>query len=965
MGLFGGTKKKEEKPDPAVQAAAATAASQQAKSIDKAKIDDVTRSIRTAVNLNELLISTAAKVKDIVIADRVTIYATEFDNNLLVSRVMDGSEVKAIEVPISNTSIAGYVATNAKAVNIRDAYDGEELKQLYYELKFDQSWDKKTGFRTKQVLCVPVIFQSKVQGVIQAINKKSAEGAPFSSGELQLIKQLSDALAPDLYKIKTFEESQRALEQQKRLRAVSDKMHSAANIEDILSSLVLDISGLIDVEAISLYIVDKTTDELIAKYRVKDDFEEIRLPKSNSSIAGFCVVNNKVVVIANVNDKQELAKVHPDLKFDSSWDVKSGMTTRNVLSYPLLFKGSVTGAIQLVNKKRGYFTEKDIDVVKEIAISLGIAMSRQKRVGVKRSKYDALISIGLIEEDAISKAMEAVKESGDSIDHYLVAELKVPKEEMLKAFSSFYRTDYVLFDKERQIPVDLIQGLTLEMLKNERWVPIDRNAENFIRVIMEDPKDIMKRDLIQQRLKTDAIKFCVSIQPDIISTIDLFYGVSAAEEAKEGESVDQILDELKDEMKVEEGLSAEQQELKEDDSAIVKLVNQIVEQAYARKASDIHIEPYTETDTIVRYRVDGSCIEFMKIPKHYKRALTSRIKIMCNLDIAERRLPQDGKIKFKNFGKLDIELRVATIPTVGGNEDVVMRILAASKPLPLDNIGMSEQNLRYFKEILNKPYGIALVVGPTGSGKTTTLHSALGHINTPDMKIWTAEDPVEITQYQLRQVQIQPKIGFNFERAMRAFLRGDPDVIMVGEMRDLETTSMGVEASLTGHLVFSTLHTNNAPETITRLLDMGIDPFSFADALLGVLAQRLIRTVCSKCKIAYHPTLEEFNVLKFEYANDELFDKKFKYTDDMMLYKPNNDTSCSKCGGSGYKGRMGIHELLVGSDPIKSLIHKKPTGSQMMELCLKEGMVTLKQDGIEKVIKGFSTINEILAVCIK
>ncbi len=270
-----------------------------------------------------------------------------------------------------------------------------------------------------------------------------------------------------------------------------------------------------------------------------------------------------------------------------------------------------------------------------------------------------------------------------------------------------------------------------------------------------------------------------------------------------------------------------------------------------RRASDIHIEPNVGKKNVeVRYRVDGDCAIYQTLPYSYRAAVISRIKIMSNLDITVRRIPQDGKIKFKRPHGDEIELRVATIPTQGGVEDVVMRILAKGETMPIEAMGLSERNFNEMLKILAKPYGMILVVGPTGSGKTTTLHAALHHINKPDRKIWTAEDPVEITQYGLRQVQVQPKIGFDFAAAMRAFLRADPDVIMVGEMRDFETAKTGVEASLTGHLVFSTLHTNSAPETITRLLDMGIDPLNFADALLGILAQRLVRTLCKDCKEA-------------------------------------------------------------------------------------------------------------------
>ncbi len=309
-----------------------------------------------------------------------------------------------------------------------------------------------------------------------------------------------------------------------------------------------------------------------------------------------------------------------------------------------------------------------------------------------------------------------------------------------------------------------------------------------------------------------------------------------------------------------------------------------------------------------------------------------------------------------------IELRVATIPTAGGNEDVVMRILAASKPLPLDKMGFCERNLAEFKAIMQKPYGICLVVGPTGSGKTTTLHSASATSTPTDMKIWTAEDPVEITQPGLRQVQVHPKIDFTFAAAMRSFLRADPDVIMVGEMRDHETAAIGIEASLTGHLVFSTLHTNSAPETITRLLDMDIDPFNFADALLGILAQRLVRTLCSACKEEYAPTQEEFAELVQDYGAEHWDGVGVAYSPSLRLFRPKG---CPKCGGTGYKGRMGIHELLVASDEVKRMIQKRKPVEELRQLAIREGMTTLLQDGIQKVLRGHTDFKQVRAVCIK
>ena len=393
-------------------------------------------------------------------------------------------------------------------------------------------------------------------------------------------------------------------------------------------------------------------------------------------------------------------------------------------------------------------------------------------------------------------------------------------------------------------------------------------------------------------------------------------------------------------------------------------MNKIIIDAYNRGASDIHIEPYPgKENTRVRVRVDGACSLYQTIPYNYRNAVVSRIKIMSDLDIAERRKPQDGKIKFKKYGGVDIELRVATVPTQGGLEDIVMRILAAGEPIPLDKMGFSKKNYENFVSVITAPYGIIFVCGPTGSGKTTTLHSALSYINKVETKIWTAEDPVEITQAGLRQVQVKPKIGFDFAAAMRAFLRADPDVIMVGEMRDKETTSIGIEASLTGHLVFSTLHTNSAPESITRLLDMGMDPFNFADAILCILAQRLIRTLCKNCKEKYHPSQEQYNELVREYGPED-FEKnvKIQYTDDLTLYKP---VGCEACNNTGYKGRMGIHELLMGTDEQKRLIQSCAKMEELRDHAIKDGMTTLKQDGIEKIFAGYCDLIQVRKVCIK
>jgi type II secretory ATPase GspE/PulE/Tfp pilus assembly ATPase PilB-like protein len=414
--------------------------------------------------------------------------------------------------------------------------------------------------------------------------------------------------------------------------------------------------------------------------------------------------------------------------------------------------------------------------------------------------------------------------------------------------------------------------------------------------------------------------------------------------------------------------------VEQSDSSLVRLINSMIVEAHAQGVSDIHIETRPGREKVkVRFRVDGLLRPYLELPHTYRQALVARLKIMCDLDISERRRPQDGKINFARFvASCPIELRVAMIPTANGLEDAVLRILASSKPMPLDSLGMSPHNLTHLKKSIERPYGMVLCVGPTGSGKTTTLHSALSFINTPERKIWTAEDPVEITQAGLRQVQVNPKIDWTFAKALRAFLRADPDVIMVGEIRDNETAQIAVESSLTGHLVLSTLHTNSAPETITRLLDMGMDPFNFADALLAVLAQRLVRRICGGCRTSTPATDEQVD----ELLNDSLhiwgdhphaptreatladWNKRYAVDGRLQYFR---GMGCAKCGNTGVKGRAGVHELLTVSKGVRQLIQQGARAEQIQHHAMGEGMRTLRQDGIEKVLAGVTTIEEVRA----
>jgi type II secretory ATPase GspE/PulE/Tfp pilus assembly ATPase PilB-like protein len=410
--------------------------------------------------------------------------------------------------------------------------------------------------------------------------------------------------------------------------------------------------------------------------------------------------------------------------------------------------------------------------------------------------------------------------------------------------------------------------------------------------------------------------------------------------------------------------------VRESDSTLVRLVNKVILDAMESGASDIHIEPASgNRPTRIRMRRDGALSDYAEIPARFRSAIVSRIKVMASLDIAEHRKHQDGKIDFSRFGPAKLELRVATIPTVNGLESVVLRLLASSKPLPVDKLCLGSGVLERLREVVEKPHGLLLVCGPTGSGKTTTLHSLMSLINTPERKIWTAEDPIEITQDGLSQVQVNPKIGWTFAETLRSLLRADPDVIMIGEIRDRETAQAAVEASLTGHLVFSTLHTNSAPETVARLLDLGVDPFKFGDSLLGVLAQRLVRRVCPACARPIELREDESARMALEYADGTETDPSTLVADWRQrlgkkgrLYAMHS-AGCESCGGSGFKGRLGLHEFMGTSAALRKLVHRRAEPEAVRERALAEGMRTLRQDGIEKTLMGLTTVKQVRAAC--
>ena len=748
----------------------------------------------------------------------------------------------------------------------------------------------------------------------------------------------------------------------------------SATINELLNGLKQEMRHYFDAEAFTIYFADNKKQQLVSKVKTGRLRKEIRLPINKTSISGYVASTGSIVNIFDAYDESELTAIDPELEFNRKWDDKTKFTTRQVLSAPIFYQQKLFGVIQLINSKSGNkFTNDDVESIKSITDALGLFIEghlpgtarnqsgkvrKLKSGGKKSDPYKVLVKNGLISENELSKAINKAANNKKDIEKILIDDFDLNRIQLGKALAKFYGISFENLDTTIYNPIDLIKGKNIDFFLRGLWVPLHTDDNELILAI-NDPLDSNKIQDVQQLYRTPKVELRFALKEDIKQFLRSFRGAMKTRGSEK--SMGDILDDLKH-MDAEPSMDAEVSEDYEDvnDNAVVLLVRKIIEDANNQMASDIHIEPYgREKEAVVRYRIDGRLQNSLTVPSAYIRAVVSRIKILAKMDIAEKRKPQDGKIRFRTTNNKIIELRVATLPTTRNNEDVVLRLLSSAEPIPLDKM-MRKETFERFSTIIQKPYGIVMVVGPTGSGKTTTLHSALAYINKPERKIWTAEDPVEITQYGLRQLQVNPKAGPTFAQAMRAFLRADPDVIMVGEMRDHETVKMGIEASLTGHLVFSTLHTNSAPETITRLIDMGMDPFNFADGLLGILAQRLTRVLCSECKEAYHPDKVEYDHIKDLYG--EFFDERLNvpYTDDLMLHKPKG---CKHCNDVGYIGRMGLYELLVGDRPMKMQIIERCLVEDLREAAIKGGMTTLLQDGIHNTFLGKTDMNQVLSVC--
>ncbi len=547
---------------------------------------------------------------------------------------------------------------------------------------------------------------------------------------------------------------------------------------------------------------------------------------------------------------------------------------------------------------------------------------------------------GLIDDLQYEDVVAETKRSGATVLQVLQDSGAMKLEDILHVMAGYLGTEVVSL-RDRDIPPELVQLLPAKVARMYHCVPVALKGST-LQVAVADPLDPARADEIQFAAKRD-IQVVVADPGEIERALDRLYG------HEESESVSDILKELGAEADIARELSDADDEKRLAELAngapIVKFVNLVLQQAIQDRASDIHFEPF-ETEFRIRYRVDGALYEMSPPPKHLALPVISRLKVMSSLNISERRLPQDGRINL-TLNNRQIDLRVSTLPTQFG-ESVVLRVLdRAAVNLDIESLGFPKYVHDFVTEVIQRPNGIFIVTGPTGCGKTTTLYSCLRRVNAIDSKLLTAEDPVEYDIEGIMQVAIHEAVGMTFGKALRSFLRQDPDIIMVGEMRDLETAQISIQASLTGHLVLSTLHTNDAPGAVTRMIDMGVEPFLISSTLMAVLAQRLVRTICKNCRTPFEPTEEQLSLLNL--SPHDLGDKVFHY-----------GRGCSSCNDTGYKGRKGIFELLIIAEAIRGLINERAPTVVLRQKAVELGMVTLREDGLRSIFEGDTTIEEIV-----
>lgn len=793
------------------------------------------------------------------------------------------------------------------------------------------------------------------------------------------------------------EELLRNLGFHKTLQNITRRINAATSLREILADITEDIRKLFNFHSLTVYLADKDLEEL---YTLKNDGNEIRFPIDYSTFAGWVAKEKKMLHVADAYDDREIRNIHESLTFDGSLDKRTGTRTGQIVALPIIHEDLLLGVMEVMNKKDGnkiddYHHIFLDEIISVLANTFFLHLNFDETRHIHRARFESLIQKGIMTSRQLDHAVMKSGASFKNIPSILMKHYQISKSDIGAALSNYYACPFADYNDAMPFDEKLISGIDKSILMNMLWVPL-KQIKDEIHVAVDDPSDIHKKRKIENILKGHALHYVVSLPEDILLFIEHFYKTEdpSSKKTHKRSRQDGFSDEYSDFMEMKNPFDELNTKRHAEDAVQTDLSGMnapadmqsrglpthesgtnftaglaprplatIVHDAYNRRATDIHFEPDSDAGNVpVRLRIEGRFLSRPALAHSDYDLLIRQIKTLARLDIDKHSIIQEGTLALQIPSGKDLSIRVTCIPTRTGMEDIVIHIAAQLKLMALEQLGLSDHHYATLSNILHQPRGLILIVGQPHSGITTTLHACLNHINTQDLKIWTAEEPIEIAQNGLRQVRINPNQGFGFPAVLHSFLKADPDVLMAGRINDEQTASVCMQAAIQGRLVLSSLWAEDIPETLERCMNMDSGPLVFADAMLAVVEQRLIKVLCPKCKDQYHPAREEYEELAQMYGKESFRKLNIPYTGAFSLFR---SRGCSRCGQTGYQGKMCVSEIFIFTPRIKRMIRQKLSPQMIYQEALASGTTTLMQEGILKVLSGLSDARHVRLTCLK
>jgi type II secretory ATPase GspE/PulE/Tfp pilus assembly ATPase PilB-like protein/transcriptional regulator with GAF, ATPase, and Fis domain len=929
-------------------------ASENGKPGGKGEFDSFASQVRNIDVTNTSLDSLTESLKKIFDCEATALFIYDPSKKNLSTQIASPQGGNEICVDISENNLVGYVAGAGRPINIHDVHSREELEKLHKNLKNDSSVDNSLNIKTRSAMLIPLPHKNKLVGVMEIINKN--DGKPFPEADFIKAKAVSLVIGLALVKIEERGNdngvpTQSPADETERLNDLIEAIDSVKNPHAIYSDLKQLLTHTFSAEAVMFFTVDRNKNEVVSKLNWNPYNQEIHAPIGPTNITGLAVSNNQLLNILNVRDVDELNRHHPNLQFDDYWESNSEFKTNSLLTVPLSHTNKLIGVLQLVNKNNGNgFSTQDETNALKISDHLAQTFYNLKIcTEPEPTKFSYLIENGYLTEQELHQVTKKSDDTQIDVETLLIEDLYLRSLDVGKSLESYYETPYSGYDESLVFPNLEGYDIDPETLQKQHWTPLLNNDSKVV-VMVNDPSDRVVIDEIKRNFPKKNIDLQVGLKLDIQKYIDNFY---RAEDVCESTETKVIQGDNTLELTIAEQYQpvvTEEQSKTADSTS--QFFDEIISIAIKQGVTDIHIEPgMDDKNLLVRLRKEGACRVFEEIPANFQKDILSHIKDLAHLDPSISKLPQNGKFIW-SLGSNRYELSVVIFPTIGDLEDAMIRVTPIGKVIPdfmsMTDMQFSDPNLDKIMSRIHTAKGLILVTGPEGTGKTTSLHALLNHLNTSDKKIVTAENPVDIVQTGLRQLQMNEESGLNYELALETFLLGNPDIIMVGEI-DNDTTLKLCTQAAQQRLIFTSLKAKSTLDAIRKMREMNIDSVQFADAIVLVMAQKLVPSLCDNCKEDYHPSQDEFAMLEKFYGDKNFSELGFQYNDNLTLKK---SVGCKQCIFTGYSGQIALQEVLERTHELNRLIAENAPMEEIHNQALKDGMITLNQDGIYKIMSG-------------